>query len=91
MAILGFLVHALPHESATVEAGLGTMPEITTYGIHQEDYVVAVAEAPHEDMEALLQRVHGLAGVLSCYVTSLSMEDELLGETDTLSGDKAGH
>lgn len=76
MAIMGFLVHALPRESEKVEAGLKRLPEITTYGIHQDDYVVAVAEAPHQEMEGLLARVHALEGVLTCYVTSLSMEDE---------------
>lgn len=77
---MGFLVHALPDKSTIVEAGLGKMSEITTYGIHQDDYVVAVAEAPHQEMEDLLQKVHALDGVLTCYVTSLSMEDEILDE-----------
>ena len=81
MAIMGFLVHALPQESKKVEASLKNLPELTTYGIHQDDYIVAVAEAAHQDMEGVLERVQALEGVLTCYVTSLSMEDELPDDT----------
>ncbi|MDL2269014.1 chaperone NapD [Desulfosarcina sp. OttesenSCG-928-A07] len=89
MAIMGFLVHTLPEESRTVEATLGRMKEITTYGIHQEVYVVAVAEAPHEEMEKLLEQVKTLQGVLTTYVTSLSIEDELFADTDACSGENS--
>lgn len=82
MAIMGFLVHMLPEETRRTEAALDLMPEITTYGIHQEVYIVAVAEAPHKEMERLIERVQALEGVLACYVTSLSLEDELPENTE---------
>lgn len=73
---MGFLVHALPGACPAVEAELKKMPELTTYGIHQDCYVVAVAEAPHEYMEDLLGRVNAIEHVLTSYVTSLTIEDE---------------
>ena len=76
MAILGFLVHTTPEHCATVEQQVSAMPEMTTYGIHQEWYIVAVAEAPSAEIEDLLAKVHRLDGVLTCYVTSLTTEDE---------------
>lgn len=88
MAIMGFLVHTLPETSRNVEAALQTFPELTTYGIHQNDYVVAVAEAPHEGMEKVLERVRELDGVLTCYVTSLSLEDELLEDDGQAEADE---
>jgi len=45
MAIMGFLVHTLQEEVAAVEEKINAMPEMTTYGIHQGQYVVVVAEA----------------------------------------------
>lgn len=76
MAILGFLVHTLDGDTIKVEAALKDMPELTTYGIHQDCYVVAVAEAPQDELESLLADVRQIDGVLTCYVTSMSTEDE---------------
>lgn len=77
MAIMGFLVHTSPEDSAEIERRIGSIPEITTYGIHQESYIVAVAEAPGDAMEAILGTVQAVEGVLAAYVTSLTVEDEL--------------
>lgn len=77
MAIMGFLVHTLEDACANVESSLGEMPEMSTYGIHENCYVVAVAEAPREEMESVLERVKEVDGVIACYVTSLTIEDEL--------------
>ena len=76
MAILGFLVHTLPEESAKVEAALKCMPCLSTCGVHQDAYVVAVAEAKATEMEGILENVRQIDGVLTCYVTSMSTEDE---------------
>ncbi len=76
MAILGFLVHTTENECAEVESRVAAMPEMTTYGIHQGCYIVAVAEAPKDELEFVLGKVSALDGVLACYVTSLSLEDE---------------
>jgi hypothetical protein len=51
--------------------------EITSFGVHRECYVVAVAEAPAGEVEELLRRVRGVEGVLSLYVTSMTIEDEI--------------
>lgn len=78
MAIMGFLAHVEAEDSAGIERAIAAMPEMTTYGVHQGAYVVAVAEAPGFEMEAALQKVRALPGVLTTYVTSLTVEDEQL-------------
>ncbi len=78
MAIVGFLVHTLPADSRRVEAEIAAMPEMTTYGVHQDSFVVAVAEAPSDDLEYCFSKVHALDGVLAAYVTSMTTEDESL-------------
>jgi nitrate reductase NapAB chaperone NapD len=76
MAIMGFLAHAGAESCDALEKHLAAMPGINTYGIHKGCYIVAVAEAPHTELEALLGRVSVLPGMLSCSVTSLTLEDE---------------
>ena len=77
MAIAGFFVHAEPGQCGRIEEQLAGIPEISTFGIHQGRYIVAVAEAPGNAMEGLLHQVHGMEGVLTTYVTSMTVEDEL--------------
>jgi len=77
MAITGFLVHALSEHLESVEKEMNSMPEITTYGIHQDQYIVAVAEMPSELIEPTMERVKALEGVLTIYTTYLTIEDEM--------------
>ena len=77
MAIMGFLVHTLQEEVAAVEEKINAMPEMTTYGIHQGQYVVVVAEAISDKIEAVVERVKKLDGVLTIYTTYLTIEDEM--------------
>jgi nitrate reductase NapAB chaperone NapD len=74
---MGFLVHTLPESTQTIERSLQAMPEMTTYGIHQDCYIVAVAEVPSASLETSLDAVKALDGVITCYVTSVTVEDEL--------------
>ncbi|MCL2789353.1 MAG: chaperone NapD [Desulfobulbus sp.] len=78
MAILGFLTHTLADHAHAAEKTLAAMPELTTYGVHKGCYVVTVAEAPAEQLEALVDRVKAVEGVLVVYVTSFTREDEEL-------------
>jgi len=77
MAIMGFLVHALGEDVEAVEEQIKAMPEMTTYGIHQGQYVVVVAEAISDKIEAVVERVKQLDGVLTIYTTYLTIEDEM--------------
>jgi hypothetical protein len=76
MAILGFLTYTLAGHTQAVEKKLAAMPELTTYGVHKGCYVVAVAETRAEQMEALIDLVKAIEGVLAVYVTSFTREDE---------------
>jgi len=76
MAILGFLAHTLGGHAEAVEKALAAMPELTTYGVHKGCYVVTVAEAAVDRLEALVERVKRVEAVLAVYVTSFTREDE---------------
>jgi len=43
MAIMGFLVHVLKEDVERVEKQVAEMDGMTTYGIHENQYVVVVA------------------------------------------------
>jgi nitrate reductase NapAB chaperone NapD len=74
---MGFLARcATARDCPQVEAALTAMPGLSSYGIHRDCYVVAVAEAPSTELEPLLQQVKEIPGVLSCLVTSVNLEDE---------------
>ncbi len=77
MAIAGLLVHTLTERLAPVEEEIGKMAEMTTYGCHQDQYVVVVAEAPSGQMEATVKRIEAIDGVLTIYTTYVTVEDEL--------------
>lgn len=76
MAILGFLIHTTAEQAPNVERAVAAMPELTTYGIHKEDHIVTVADAPAVKMEGVVDRVKALDGVVAVYVTSYTTEDE---------------
>ena len=77
MAIAGLLVHCLKEELTGIEAKIGAMPEMTTYGTQQDQYLVVVAEAASKHMESTVERLQELDGVLAVYTTYVSIEDEL--------------
>jgi len=77
MAIAGLLVHTLKDDVKDVEKAVGLLAEMTTYGIHEDQYVVVVAEAPSDQMEDVVRKIDGIAGVLTIYTTYLTVEDEI--------------
>jgi nitrate reductase NapAB chaperone NapD len=77
MAIAGLLVHTEKKAMQSVAARIQAMPEMSTYGTHQEEYVVVVAEAPAGQLEKVVQRLKEIEGVLTIYTTYVTVEDEL--------------
>ena len=77
MAITGLLVHSLMKDVANVEKSLGRLEGMTTYGIHQDQYVVVVVEAPSDKIEKVVGQIDDIEGVLSVYTTYLTVEDEI--------------
>jgi nitrate reductase NapAB chaperone NapD len=82
MAIAGLLVHCLREDLSDVEKRIRSMPEMTTYGIHQDQYIVVVAEALSDQMEEKVDRIKELDGVLTVYTTYVTLEDETLDDQD---------
>ncbi len=81
MAIVGLLVHALADKIGEVEAQVKAMPGMTVYGVHQEQYLVTVVEAPSERLEEREKQLKAIDGVLTVYAAYLNLEDELAAET----------
>jgi nitrate reductase NapAB chaperone NapD len=77
MAIAGLLVHTLKENLEAVESQIDSMSEMTTYGIHQDQYIVVVAEVPSDQMEKKVDRIKEIDGVLTIYTTYVTIEDEL--------------
>jgi|WetSurMetagenome_2_1015567.scaffolds.fasta_scaffold125483_3 nitrate reductase NapAB chaperone NapD len=77
MAIAGLLVHTLKDRLLEVEAALKTRPGFTTYGTHEGQFIVVVAEAPAEELEDRVEALKNLPGVLTVYTTYVTIEDEL--------------
>ena len=82
MAIAGLLVHTLSENVKTVERKIGKMPEMTTYGIHEDQYVVVVVETEADYMEKTVDKINMIDGVLTIYTTYLTIEDELTDEPE---------
>jgi nitrate reductase NapAB chaperone NapD len=80
MAITGLLVRAIAGQAEEVEGAITAMPEMLSYGIHKGNHIVAVLDAPHDKMEYLLNKVNAIPGVLTCAVTSMTLEDEIFPE-----------
>jgi len=77
MAITGFLIHTLDENVREVEAAVNEMPAITTYGIHQDHFIVSVAEVQADELEKIMNTIKELDGVLTIYTTYLTIEDEI--------------
>jgi nitrate reductase NapAB chaperone NapD len=77
MAIAGLLVHTLKGALQSVSAQIQAMPEMSTYGTQQEEYVIVVAEAPAGQLERVVARLKEIEGVLTIYTTYVTIADEL--------------
>ena len=77
MAIAGLLVQTLKGHLGEVEAAIQDLPGFTTYGTHEGQFIVVVAEAPAEKLEGLVESLKDCEGVLTVYTTYVTIEDEL--------------
>jgi len=77
MAITGLLVHTLKKDVESVEQAISLIGGMTSYGIHQDQYVVVVVEAPSDRLEKVVEQLDDIEGVLAVYTTYLTVEDEI--------------
>jgi nitrate reductase NapAB chaperone NapD len=77
MAIAGLVVHTEKGVAETVAAQIRVMPEMTTFGNQQEEYIIVVAEAPANQLETVVARIKEIDGVLTIYTTYVTIADEL--------------
>jgi len=77
MAITGLLVHTLIKDVENVEKAVNSIAEMTSYGVHQDQYVVVVVEAPSDKLENVVAKLDHIDGVLAVYTTYLTVEDEI--------------
>lgn len=76
MAIAGLLVHTLEGQAQDVEQVINQMDGVTSYGIHNNDYIVVVAEFHSDVMEDEIDKIKGVDAVLTIYTTYVTIEDE---------------
>lgn len=77
MAIAGLLVHTLREDAPDIERQITGMPAMSSYGIHNDEFIVVVADVPSGQMEAEVDRIKEIDGVLSIYTTYVTLEDEV--------------
>lgn len=77
MAIAGLLVHTLQEKVEIVEQQIEKMDNMTSYGIHKDEFIVMVAEAHSQDMENEVEKINRIDGVLTIYTTYVTVEDEI--------------
>jgi len=87
MAISGLLIHALPDSARAVESAVSVMPGMTCYGLHDDCYVVAVAECTLDRLDEVMRGIRALDGVLALYPTYLTVEDEVDETTGRLTSE----
>ncbi len=82
MAIAGVTILVKKEKIESVYRRLEEIPEITTYGIHQEQYIVAVVEtSPQQDLEKLLKEIQDNdSAILGIFPAYANFEDEVSGE-----------
>jgi len=78
MPIAGVVILAEPEKTDEVLTRLNDTPNITTYGVHKENHIIAVFEAESsKGLEEISQQISrdipGIQGIFPAYV---SFEDE---------------
>ena len=76
MAIAGLLVHTLPQDAKKIESQILDIENMTTYGVHKNEFIVVVAEVPSDTMEREVDKIKAIDGVLTIYTTYVTLEDE---------------
>lgn len=76
MAIAGLLVHTLQENIETAEQEIKKMNNMTSYGVHNGEFIVVVAEIHSTEMEDEVDKIKDIDGVLTIYTTYVTVEDE---------------
>lgn len=78
MLISGVVLLIQPEKSMQISTELKKYPNITTYGIHKENYIIAVFEADDEKQMKILSEnlVQQIDGVLGVYPTYMQFDEE---------------
>ncbi len=83
MAIAGLAILVKKEKVQDVYKRLEEYPEITTYGIHQDQYIVAVVEtSPQTDLEKYLENLkNSHSDILGIFPAYANFEDEVLDQS----------
>lgn len=78
MPIAGVVILTEKEKTNAVLEELNTTPNITTYGIHKENNIIAVFEAENsKDMEKISNHISkNISGIVGVYPSYVSYEDE---------------
>lgn len=79
MPVAGVVVMVVEQKGDAVLSALEEMEEVTTYGIHKKNYIVAVLEGDSsrhlEEISGRIQAIDGVLGVFPAYVGFDEEED----------------
>ena len=78
MAITSIILHAQIDKTNQVRAMIEESDDLQFYGLHEEEYLIAVGEMPSEKLEDRLEGLEKADGVLAVYTTYVNTEDEQL-------------
>lgn len=78
MPIAGVIIVSAPEKAMQVLDRLNTIPNVTTYGVHKDDNIVAVLEGDSpKDLELLSDKIQQeITGVMGIFPAYVNYEDE---------------
>lgn len=77
MAVAGLLIHTLKEKIQAVEQEIVKMDAMSSYGIHNDTFIVVVAEVHSKMMEQEVDKINAIDDVLTIYTTYVTVEDEV--------------
>lgn len=77
MPVAGIVVLTVKEKADRVLTGMQQIENVTTYGVHKENHIVAVLEGDNSrELETLSNRIEEIDGVLGVFPAYVSFEDE---------------
>ena len=76
MAITSIILHAQIEKIDAIRDAVEAYDDLQIYGLHDDQYLIVIAETPSSQLEDRLEELEKIDGVLSVYTTYVNIEDE---------------
>ena len=77
MAITSVILHCEIDKVDQVKQFVEAHDDLQVYGLHEDQYLIVVAEIPSTQLETRLEELEKSEGVLAVYTTFVNTEDEM--------------